>query len=169
MKTSNKKTSSLKVVIVLSAVTVISFLLTAIILAFPKMNAEKKLNSIQKLIVSSEIDNIVIYQHTPYETGTVDQVMRAFEKKLDDTEIKELTDRFLATSTSSEYVGVSEGYYAMTDYKIVVTHAKKRSVFYVSKDSVYVLEERMKTEFSCKSNPLYEYLDYIKESYFTEN
>ena len=29
--------------------------------------------------------------------------------------------------------------------------------------------ERMKTEFSCKSNPLYEYLDYVKESYFTEN
>ena len=169
MKPDNKNISLIKTVIILLSVTLISFLLTALIFAFPKITANKKLNSLEKLITSAEVDEIIIYQHTPFESGTFEQVTSALEKKLTDVEVKEFTDRFLSAKDSLKYVGVSEGYYGMTDYKIVITHGGTRTVFYVSKDSVYILEKRMKTDFKCENNPLYEYLNSVKQSYFEES
>lgn len=166
MKTDNKKISTLKTVLIIAAATFAGFLITALILALPRINAENKLATLKDLITSQSVDSIVIYQHTPYETGTFDQVAQVLEKRLDSNEADEFIEKFIICANSSEYIGTSESYYAMTDYKILLTHDGQRSVFYVSSDSIYILNERMKTAFSCKDSSLYEYLDSLKKAHF---
>lgn len=169
MKSNNTKFTKPKILIILSAVTVAAFLLTAFILAYPKINAEKELNSIGRLISSAEIDGIFIYQHTPFETGSFDQISQVLERKLDADEEEKLAQLFSEVISIADYTGLSESYYSMTDYKIIVAHKNGKTAFYVSEDSVYILEGSLKTSFKCDNNPLYEYLNTVKHSHFSEN
>ena len=166
MKTKENKKNLPMIFIIILSVTAIAFLLTALLLALPKLNADKRLHAINDLIASGSFDSVIVYQHTPFDTGSFEQVSQVFEKKLDDGQAATFSQILSDAISKSDYTGSSESYYAMTDYKIIITQNGQRNVFYVSEDSIYILDGSLKTAFECKNNPLYEFLNSIKKSHF---
>ena len=169
MKDNNKKRSTTKIFIIVLAVTAIAFLITALLLAIPKLNAEKKLNFLKEIVRSEKLESVTVYQHTPYETGSFEQVTRVFEKRLDKDEMEEFSLIFSEITSRADYAGSSGSYYAMTDYKIIIRYDGKMTAFYVSENSVYTLDGTLMTSFHCKDSSLYDFFNTMKEAYYNND
>lgn len=160
------KKISAKQIIIISAVTLAAFILTALLLAMPELSAASKLSSLKKAVKNSDGGSIVIYQHTPFETGTFEQISQVLEKRLDEAEADIFKELLLSSLSKAKFSSLGEGYYDMTDYKIVITKNGERTVFYISRDSVYLLDGSMMTAFSDDGNEVFDYLDKLKKEHF---
>lgn len=166
MKAENKKSSPIKTVAIIAAVTVAILLCATLLFALPNINANNKLDYLKEAVALDELSDVVIFLHTPFETGSFDQVTSMFEKKLDGDEIEEFSNLFDAVSDSAKYKGTSNTHYAMTDYKIRLTVGEEDIYFYASSDSIYILNGRMRIEYETEDSSLFDYLESLKNSHF---
>lgn len=166
MKAENKKSSPIKTVAIIAAATVAILLCAAFLFALPNINANNKLDYLKEIVASQELGDVVVYLHTPFETGSFDQVTSMFEKKLNGNEKEEFSSLFSSVSDSAKYNGTSNTHYAMTDYKIRLTVGEENIYFYASSDSIYILNGRMRIEYETEDSALFDYLEKLKNSHF---
>lgn len=157
-----------KTVVITILAIILTVILIALYLAFPQIDANRRLSKLCDTLEDGKYDYIVLSQLRPYTDGSVEQLTQDFELKLGEDDEKALVEKISEMRDGFSADGYSIVETGFWDIKITVFTEDERLYVYVAEDCVYITEKYRRFNFKCSDGSLYELVTNIRDASYID-